>query len=390
MRPFYTLALLLLLTNRLHAQPLQWAASMGGTDDDRGQKVAVDPSGNIHVCGTFNGVADLDPGPGVLSATSNGYTDFFVQKLDADGNLIHAHALGSALQDFAADITCDAAGNTYVTGQFQSTIDLDPGPETLSFTPVGSLDLYVMKLDPAGDLVWAIAIGGSTIDGGRGIAVDADGNVHVAGFFTSAVDFDPGPGSATRTAVSANDIFVLKLDANGAFIWVACMGAAGMDTAFDLALDPDGRVYTTGNFNLTVDFDPGSSYLPLTASGGADAIVSVLEANGTHVWAKRFGSTSSEDEARGLAIDGQGHVLITGSFGTTADFDPGAGVANLTAVGNYDVFVNTLDPTGAFVRARAIGSVDEAGATPSPWMRTTTCSSAGNSAAPSTSIRAQG
>ena len=255
-------------------------------------------------------------------------------------------------------ITRDAAGNVYVIGAFNGTVDFDPGPGTYSLTSTGGYDDFVAKYTSAGALFWARGFGGTSSDSGRGIAAAVDGSVYATGSFQGTVDFDPGPGTYNLTSggSSSGDIFVTKLDASGNFVWARGLGGVYSDSGNGIAVSSDGSVYTTGSFNGTVDFDPGPGINNLTSagSGSSDVFVWKLDASGNFVWARGLGGTSS-DAGNGIAVSSDGSVYTTGSFYGTADFDPGVGTYSLTSAGSTDIFVSKLDASGNFVWARRLG-----------------------------------
>ncbi len=184
-------------------------------------------------------------------------------------------------------------------------------------------------------------MGGTNSDYGMSIAVDAAENVYTSGYFWLTADFDPGAGTFNLTPAGSADIFVSKLDASGNFVWAKNMGGTNFDRGTNIGVDNSGNVYTTGTFEGTSDFDPGAGVVNLTSAGNNDIFISKLDASGNFVWAKRMGGTSS-DGVSSIAIDSSGNIYTTGSFEGTADFDPGAGVVNLTSVGNNDIFVSKL------------------------------------------------
>ena len=126
---------------------------------------------------------------------------------------------------------------------------------------------------------------------------------------------------------------------------VAVFGSEDSVTVRSVAVDSSGNVYTTGHFQGTVDFDPGSGTANLTAAGEEAAFVSKLDSSGNYVWAKHFVS-SYRVKGESVAVDASGNVYTTGYFSGTADFDPGEGTANLTTNGSVDVFVWKLDSSG--------------------------------------------
>src|SRR5690606_29098604 len=118
-------------------------------------------------------------------------------------------------------------------------------------------DIFVSKLDPNGNFLWAKQMGGTDNDQGISITVDTSGNIYTTGIFRNTVDFDPGAGVYNLTAVVGNDIFISKLDANGNFLWAKQMGSGGNTRSNSIVLDTNGNIYTTGIFQSTADFDPG-------------------------------------------------------------------------------------------------------------------------------------
>ncbi|MGB1120241.1 MAG: T9SS type A sorting domain-containing protein, partial [Chitinophagales bacterium] len=131
----------------------------------------------------------------------------------------------------------------------------------------------IQKLDPSGNYLWAKSFGGTSNDVGRSITVDASGNVYTTGSFIGTVDFDPGAGTNNLTAQGNDDVFIQKLDPSGNFLWAKSFGGTSWDYGYSIALDASGNVYTTGNFQLTVDFDPGAGTNNLTPQGGYDVFI---------------------------------------------------------------------------------------------------------------------
>jgi hypothetical protein len=141
------------------------------------------------------------------------------------------------------------------------------------------------------------------------------------------------------------------------FQWAKRTGNSGFDYGSSIAVDPSGNVYTTGQFQGFVDFNPDTGVFLLTSAGAEDIFVRKLDASGNLIWAGRMGGTGS-DIANSIKVDNSGNVYTTGSFDGTADFDPGAGVFNLTSTGGTkDIFVCKLDASGNFVWAKQMGGL---------------------------------
>lgn len=204
-------------------------------------------------------------------------------------------------------------------------------------------------------LIWAKAFSGV----GMGISstTDALGNVYNIGNFSGSVDFDPGIGVNTVTAVGTNDGYITKLDANGNLVWVKTFGgvsAACFVTA--IKADLSGDILITGYYSSSVDFDPGITAFNMVANGSVDVFVLKLDNQGNLTWVKSIGSVGGFDMSLSIDVDANGNIYTTGYFNNTADFDPGAGVYNLTSTAQ-DVFILKLTALGSFVWAKSIGGL---------------------------------
>ncbi len=327
-----------------------WAKSMqDGTSGDTGFAITVDGSGNVYTTGYFQGTVDFDPGVGTAELTAANLQDIFVSKLNASGDYVWAKSMGGNLDDSGRAIAVDGSGNVYTTGTFRGTIgDYDPGAGTANLASAGESDIFISKLDASGNYVWAKSLAGTSEEYGYGIAVDGSGNVYTTGYFLSTVDFDPSAGTANLTSAGGRDIFISKLDASGNYVWAKSMGGtatadsfAGGDIGYGIAVDGSGNVYTTGQFDIEADFDPGAGTVNLTSVGLVDIFISKLDASGNYVWAKSMGGTAN-DLGYDIAVDGSGNVYTTGFFRGTVDFDPGPGTAELTARAGSDIFVSKI------------------------------------------------
>ena len=434
---------LLLWAAAASAQTLDWAVhpytpageETGGYD--RAFATVFDDAGNHLVAGSFYGTADFDPGPGSANlSTGNNTQNAFVAKYDADGHYLWAIQFGGSQLDEVLGMAADAAGNSYVTGNFRGTnVDFDPGPGTaLLNAPPGGGGIFVAKYSPSGAYVWAFVVAGG--DGtGMEMKMDQSGNVCVTGRVstsddTNIVDFDPGPGASNH--VLEDDfsyLFLAKYSASGAYLWAKTARAesvnsrgmhidannnifltggfegtvdfnfgpgdnfltatisdifvakydglgnynmafqvsndGGFDLGYDIETDAAGNIYVTGNFSGTdVDFDPSlaSTALFSSNSGNTDAFIAKYNAAGGYQWAIAIGGDGDRDQGRGLVIDGDNNVYVTGVFiGADVDFQPGAGILTASSTGGDDVFVTKYNSAGVcvWVKHPAGASTDE-------------------------------
>ena len=254
-----------------------WATKFEGLLNGYAKPIAVDALGNLYLTGEFEGTADLDPGPGIVSLTSNDDTDGFVAKFDPDANLLWARKVGADWVYSSSAITVGPDGHVHVAGTFYGTIDFDPGPGRIEATSNANRDVFVVKLTSSGDTVWAGAVGGRYDDQVYGLAVDADGETYVGGLFSETADVDPGPGIARLWFTDhLNQGFVVRLDSEGKLLAARNIGRHVQAIAFDSA----GTPHVTGNFTNTFDFDPGPDLASLTSSSFFDVFITKLFVEG--------------------------------------------------------------------------------------------------------------
>lgn len=251
----------------------------------------------------------------------------------------------------------DAAGNVFVAGVFEQTVDFDPtdGPDAAdTFTSPAGVAAFVASYRANGTFRWAAPLSSGLSRNVNATDLATDGvRVYVAGSFAGTVDFDAGPGTASRTSAGDFDAFLVAYDAaTGAPAWVAAVGNTlrGSATGVDVL---DGRVFVSGALQGQVDFDPGVGVANRSAASTQRSnawIGAYRAADGAFLWAGVFlGSGGSQDVtiAPDVAADGA-RVATAGFFTGTVDFDPGGGT-QVSPAGTSDLFVVGLDAaTGAF------------------------------------------
>ena len=322
----------------------QWATKFGV--DNRMARattvgVALAPNGDVLLGGTFNDLVyrstfPFSFGSTVLVANGN-YADVFAARLDPTGTTWRwAIRAGGPQPDGATAIATDAAGNAYLTGFFDGPADF--GGQSLA-SAGGNGDVFVAKLDPAGQWAWASGGGGNSIDAGTSISTDAAGNCaivgRIAGSYGATVTF----GSTTLVlnpgvASSAPDVLVAKLNSSGQWQWAARAGGRGEDAGTGVALDAQGRVFAVGTVSVGADF--GSTTINNTPAGNptvsGDKFLGLLSAAGSWQWVTQVGLTRGSPAYNpALAFDGR-NVFVTNAYIGQADF----GVAAFSPAANAD------------------------------------------------------
>ena len=335
---------------------IRWTSSLGAENDqDVIRNVAVDSSGNSLVCG------ESQIAWGYPIRPFSGGQDVFIAKLDASGVLLWSTFLGAAGDDACTGIALDGSGNAYVNGFSHNSWGI---PVLGMPFPVGGSAVFVARLSPAGALQWigfvptldagAIAVKGSavyvavatssdwggtpiqarsdgsdealvfkldaatgtlgwnTYAGGSGndfpqaIAVDASGNVLVAGKSNATW------GSSPRNAYAGDwDTFAFKLNSSGVRQWNTFLGGTARDYSSGVAADIVGNIYLTGvsyaawgsspihAFNTSIDVEE-------------NIYVAKLDSAGYLVW-NTFQASLGTNYARGIAVTPGGTVYISGA-----------------------------------------------------------------------------
>ncbi|WP_437736313.1 hypothetical protein [Sorangium sp. So ce1335] len=318
----------------------RWSKTFGGAGDQRASAVAVDSLGDVLIVGTFEGTLEL---PFLAPLTSAGGTDVFVVKLDASGSPVWSRRLGGAGDQRAASVAVDADLSVIVAGDFDGTLDVEAAP----LASAGGADVFVAKLDAAGNVLWTRRFGDAEDQRAGGVAVDAAGNVVLTGDLKGSADF----GGGLRTSAGGTDVFIARLSAGGDHLWSQRFGGTGEERGKAIgAFGAAGSVVVTGDFDEAIDLGGG----PLSSAGGKDIFVAQLDASGGHVWSRRFGDardSAHDQQVEAITVDGGGTSIITGSFADTVMF----GDEVLASAGSTDVFAARLDPLGNPAWSRSVG-----------------------------------
>ena len=336
---------------------LVWARQVGGPLTDVAYGIHLGAEWNVLIAGSFQGIADFDPGTGLFELGSLGFEDAFVLKLTSNGDFRWAGRMGGDGRDEARSVVTSANNEVFTTGYFAETGDFDPGPNVVNLVSNGEEDIFISKLDTSGNHVWAKGIGGDGFDAGRALTLDIDGNIITTGYFNTQADFDPGAGTMNLVSAGSSDIFILKLDNAGDYAWAQRFGADEDDEGNGVTTDPPGNIYTTGFFRESADFNPGGGMLNLNSAGNEDVFISKLDAAGNFSGAWRMGGPNT-DEGRAITFD-NGYMYVTGHFQNTADFDPAIEVVELRASGSSDIFLQKLTDDGEFVWLNQFGGTQE-------------------------------
>ncbi len=404
-----------------------WAKRIGGlrpSSSARAKEIQIDANNDLYIVGVFKDTVDFDPSTSSSFSVHSSYDymnsifcyNSFLLKLDATGNFQWVKTWGdnNSLYPNTFDspylnsLALDNVGDLFLTGHFNNYTDMDPSSGASAIDGMsGSLgDLCVIKLqNGTGNFLWAKACVGpapinfSGVADGASITIDKYNNILITGMFGGTIDFDPDTAAANVFYLSsagpnisgsqyAGDIFILKLNNSGGFVWAKAIATNPQTTdyGFDITSDGSGNVLITGyNYSQfammlpntyatsNYDFDPDPSVVHnLTSNSSMQAYALKLDANGIFVWVKNLCDLTTIptrpffSSGNAICTDKCDNVYITGSFNGTCDFDPSNGTFIMTSTAplpsnqnfasDQDIFISKLDANGNFAWAGQFGT----------------------------------
>ncbi|HLV87776.1 MAG TPA: choice-of-anchor D domain-containing protein [Candidatus Sulfotelmatobacter sp.] len=348
---------------------LVYSTYLGGSLYDEGYAIAVDASGNAYIAGKAES-SDFPTTAGAFQTKYPGKTSSaFVSKLNATGSsLVYSTFLGGSggglcylangsQDDLARGIAVDASGNAYVTGCTDSTnFPTTSGAyDKTCHACSGHGDAFVTKLNATGTgLVYSTYLGGSTLDVGYSIAVDASGNAYVGGSATSA-DFPVTSGAFQTTKAAGGQVgFITKVNTTGSgLVYSTFLGGSTVDLIYGIALDSSTNVYATGYASST-NFPTTTGAYQKTCkdcASGFSSFVTKLNSTGKTLGYSTYLGGSGSDIGIDIAVNASGNAFVTGQTSST-DFPTVAGAFQTTchdcsvSLGSSAAFVTEMNPTG--------------------------------------------
>ncbi|HET6224889.1 MAG TPA: SBBP repeat-containing protein [Bacteroidia bacterium] len=328
-----------------YSQKWMWATKIGleGGGNDYGLAIAKDKRGNVMVTGRVKGASIFGTGTHAVTLQGFGDRDSYIAKYDSLGNLVWARRYGGWSSDYGYGIATDDNSNIYITGNIVGPAYFDK--DTLD---TNGGDIYVAKVSPSGDLIWAKSWGGNGDDYASAIAVDKEGNAYITGNYIESIVF----GTDTLLGKGGKDLFIAKIDANGNPVWSRSVGDTGIEDSRTITINETGTsIYVAGSYQKTAVF---GSFV-LTNYGGGDIFIAKYDINGQCLWATHAGSNQMEF-ADAVDLDKLGNLYVVGNYYNILNFGTPANPVTLPYPSTgQDIFLAKYDTLGKIKWVKPVG-----------------------------------
>jgi hypothetical protein len=319
-----------------------YSTYIGGEQEDRAQAVAVDSTGSAYITGLTSSFSFPVTANTALQSQYSGTQDAFLLRLGPNGDQItYGTFLGNTDTSEVGNAIALDPGNNIIFAGTTNSFGLPVTPDAFDRTYSGNVDGFVIKLNPAGQLVFCTYIGGTGEDAATGLALDPGGNIFVVGG-TLSPDFPTTEGAFDRTTQDTSEAYVLKLSQNGKRLFFSTLlGGPGPDNAFGIALEPGGRILIAGQAGT--GFPTTANAHRSTVGGVVDGFVARINSTGTALLASSLIGTASTDFSVRVKPAGGNQIAVMGytdsnNFPATSD---AFGVSGNTS---GDVFFTVLQP----------------------------------------------
>lgn len=259
-----------------YGSALIYSTYIGTFNNEEGQSIAVDTSGNAYITGRAHFGFIITPG--AFQSVNGGGSDAFIIKLNTAGSaLIYSTYVGGNGSDSGYDIALDSFNNAYITGDTESSNYLVSPDAFQNGHEGGFTDAFVTKINASGtQLIYSTYVGGNGDDTAYSIAVDMNDNAYITGL-TESTNFDITNGAFQTTNAAGRDVFVTQINPTGtALIYSTYVGGDNNDVGLSIALDTYANGYITG-LTWSTDFDTTTGSFQTINAGARDLFVFKLD-----------------------------------------------------------------------------------------------------------------
>lgn len=317
-----------------------WAKDAGSPiigGQERGNGITIDDQDNFLVTGNFSGIANFDN----IQVTCRGDRDVFLAKYNSNNNIEWVKTYGGNSRDESLDVLLDDVNHVYVTGLFTDNLIYDNG----QVQGIGDWDIFLLKCDYDGNVLWAKVAGGTGTDAGQKITFDADGNLYLIGYFENLATFENIQISSSNGSAS----FLAKYNTDGELIWVQSLGLCKKENGFGIQSNQNQNLVLTAHFLETITLGQTT----LESAGESDVLIAEYGLINQPPIASAGNDTTilvcEEVEFDGSeSTDPDGNIVeYLWDFGDGSPVANGVIVSHTFVEGIYQVTLTVVDAAGA-------------------------------------------
>jgi hypothetical protein len=333
-----------------------WSSYYGGSEADHGYAVTVNKKDYVVLTGSTIS-NDFPVSPGAFQVKLAGSYDMYITYMDYDGNVIWTTLYGGSLNDYVYDITTGSDLSIYVGGwTWSPDFPLSPGSYQTAWGGDEN-DGIIIKFDSLGRRKWATFFGGNFTEHLYKIVCDNNDDIIATGWTNSTTfskaPFATEPGAYQNSQNGAEDVFLVKFDSAGKYIWGTFMGSDSTEEALGLSLDQYDNIYITGSTKSS-DFPVTPDAYSLYGSGLRDVFFAIFNASGQLLYSSLIGGYEN-DYGQGICVDSSQNFYIVG-YTSSPDFPVTSGSLQTMLKGTGDALVMKFDKNRKMIWSTFYGS----------------------------------
>jgi hypothetical protein len=325
-----------------------WARKVGGANNDRASSVITDSSENVILVGEYASSAFNAPLEMTIwnadqtsvftklsNTSSSGTSDAFIVKYNSVGTPLWARRFGGSNSEGPRTVTTDSSQNIIIGGTYNGSMNVYGTNNTTIFTtlsnsaPTSNFDAFILKYDSNGTPLWARRLGGTLNENVSSIVIDSSQNIIALGTYSSTTFNIFNTNNTTVLTTLSNsgsqDIFIVKYDSNGTFLWARRIGGStsNFQSVGSVSVDSSQNIVVGGSYNsasLRVFNADQTTFLTtilkINAVGINESFIVKYDSNGTPLWVKGFsGNISNANLIYWVTVDSSKNIIATGSNG---------------------------------------------------------------------------
>jgi gliding motility-associated-like protein len=324
---------------------LSWSKSF--SEEEHILSTCIDNNGDFLIIG-FADKLVLNPDSITIELGNLEY--FFIRKISSEGSLIWKKEIKATATALSySDVTISPQNDIILTTLFSGEIDFDKDPSTPPMYLQG--EYVILKLNKDGDFLWVkkfeyeLPTGNNAAPCLKNIACDNNGNIYGIGQFWGELDVDVGENETLLTSNGESDIFIVKLNTKGDFLWGYGLGGSGIDLANEIAINETDDIFISGSFSNQINLSTNSTN-NYNSINGLDIFLSRINNSGDILWSKTFGGLK-DDHCSSLSFTGDGNPILLNHFEKSAYYNFTSNNIDFDTIqGESDLFIHLISKNG--------------------------------------------